>query len=160
MIAADGKDPPDTACRIYSAAYLLSSCLARYSSLMCLLCSWWPQFIQNADLGQFDWILFIIVIGGPIVFCCDICIAAFACVSHVAACFIAIFRIINQHRKEMQGKIDSGDFTQIVIKKLLMFQTNATITFCGVVAYVISVSSGAVATGVCGGSHHSFGWLD
>ncbi|KAJ3223421.1 hypothetical protein HDU81_009204 [Chytriomyces hyalinus] len=126
------------------------------------------HFKRQFTLGDYDWILVVLVIGTPIVYTiiagaigalgpgknwCFLNIsvskgrillaitvaAALACVSLPAICFFLIYRILNAHSKETKGLINNGDFTGSMIKKLLMFQMSVTISFMGIVLHGIAV---------------------
>ncbi|KAJ3405768.1 hypothetical protein HDU80_000805 [Chytriomyces hyalinus] len=169
MMVLHGLNPPLDACR--SLGGILSIFLFAEIFLidaMALFMLATVHFKRQFTLGDYDWILIVLVIGTPILYTviagaigalgpdknwCFLNIsvpegrillaitvaAALACVGLPAICFFLIYRILNAHSKETKGLINSGDFTGAVIKKLLMFQMSVTVSFMGIVLHGIAV---------------------
>ncbi|KAJ3238221.1 hypothetical protein HDU81_008203 [Chytriomyces hyalinus] len=161
MIVEHGLSPPDEVCKALGgllSIFLFAEIFLIDAMALFMLAT--VHFRQQFTLGKYDWLLFVFVIGAPIIYLifaasfnaighdhywCFLdaitSAAAFACVAIPAISFLLIYRILNAHQKEMKGMVDTGDFTVSVIKKLLMFQASVTYSFFGIVMYGIAVSA-------------------
>ncbi|KAJ3298636.1 hypothetical protein HDU79_008129 [Rhizoclosmatium sp. JEL0117] len=171
MILLKGDNPPDTACRILGGVLSVFMIAELFlTDIMALFMLATVYYGNRVSLGSYDWILFVLVIGGPICYAiiagsvgalghdyywCFLDIsgsagrvmmgitaaAACLCVAIPAICFFLIYRKLKEHANNIKGTINSGGFTAAVIKKLLVFQGIVTFSFCGIAVTGITISA-------------------